>query len=73
MNVYRALVEWTKENFQVLKRKMRLSATLSTTNPKLSGLKSNTEQRGEKPVTKCPCDDMALKADGRFPHFGYLR
>jgi hypothetical protein len=52
MNVYGALVEWTKDNFQVLKRKIRLSATLSTTNPTLSGLESNAEQHDERPVTK---------------------
>jgi len=52
---------------------MRLNATLSTTNPPVRGLESNTEQHSERPVAKCPCDDMALKADGSFPHFGYLR
>jgi len=52
MTVFGALVEWTKDYFQVLKRKMRLSATLSTTNPTLSGHDSNAEQHDERPVTK---------------------
>jgi hypothetical protein len=53
-------------------RKMVLSATLSTTNPTTSGLGSNTELRGDRPVTNCLRHDMALKADGNVPYFRYL-
>ena len=61
-----------KKKTLILKKKIRLCAILSTTNPTQSWLQSNIEQHGERPVTKCPCDDMALKTHGSFPHFGYL-